>query len=138
MVGGLYNDNLDTWENKGRVEEVCDVQLKSNYGRRYPVTEKFTVILNLSRESISLNYLNNLLRMYASSKKVAQIYIHGNSVNDETGHKVVLDTGYLRALRLRKPVKVIPEGQFESANNRFNPIQGINTNSVLIADENVR
>lgn len=125
------------WENKGRVTQICDNRIKKNYGRRYPKSAQFTVILNLSKSTgINLNQLTNVLRTYASSKKVAQIYINSKVIKDEEDNKVNVDT-FLRKLHLRKPIKTISQGAFKSANNRFNPIQGIMTTSVFLADENV-
>lgn len=137
-AGGLYDSSSsDMWENKGRVAEVCDNRIKKNYGRRYPKSTQFTVILNLSKSiSVNLNQLANVLRTYSSSKKVAQIYTNSKVVKDEEGNKINLDT-FLRKLHLRKPIKTISRGAFKSANNRFNPIQGIMTTSVFLTDENV-
>jgi hypothetical protein len=135
-TGDLWKS--DDWENKGRVEDICDHRLKRNYGRRYPKTTQFTVIVNLNNETdSSLQRLQHILRVYASSNKVARIFINGNMIKDEQGKRVVLNTSYLRSLRLRKTVKAIGRGSFSSANNKFNPIQGITTDAVYLADENV-
>jgi lipopolysaccharide biosynthesis glycosyltransferase len=125
----------DDWHNQGRVEAICDHRLRPTYGRRYPKTEQFAVIVSPSN---NLEQLQKVLRIYASSNKVAQIFINGDVVKDEQGKQMVLSTNYLRSLRLRKPIKAVARGSFESINNKFNPIQGINTNAVYLADENVR
>jgi hypothetical protein len=142
IIGGLGSDlpgttEVAVWENKGRVEEVCDTRLQKTYGRRYPKASQFTVILNLSTASVNIKYLENLLRMYASSNKVASIYINGNAIKDDDGERLVLNQAYLRGLLLPKPVRAVPRGKFKSVNNKFNPIQGIMTSAVFLADENV-
>ncbi|RCI05935.1 hypothetical protein CU098_005444, partial [Rhizopus stolonifer] len=43
---------------------------------------------------------------------------------------------FLRKLRLGKHVKVVQHGHFKSVNNKFNPIQGITTDAVFLANEN--
>lgn len=137
MPVGNGAELVNTWENKGRVEQVCDTRLKKTYGRRYPKISQFTVIINLSSPSVNIQYLQNLLRMYASSKKVASIYINGNVIKDEDGERIMLNAAYLRSLHLHKPVRAVPRGHFKSVNNKFNPIQGIQTTAVFLADENV-
>ena len=136
-IAGLWKSELDLWENKGRVALVCDKRIKATYGRKYPKVSQFTVILNFSRSSVNISYLKNLLRMYASSKKVAQIFIHGNTIKDENGKTITLNSAYLKSLKLRKPTKVVPRDPFASVNSKFNPIQGITTQAVFLADENV-
>ncbi|KAI8644704.1 glycosyl transferase family 64 domain-containing protein [Parasitella parasitica] len=134
--GGLLTSTMD-WDNKGRVANLCDHRLKSNYGRKYPKKNQFTVILTLNKASINKQYLEQMLRMYASSKKVHQIFINGNSIKDEHGKRFSLNQAYLRSLKLRKPAKAIARGSFSTVNWKFNPIQGITTESVFLADENI-
>lgn len=134
--GGLWT-STDSWENKGRVSNICDRRLKSNYGRKYPKNNQFTVIVTLNKPSINKQYLEHMLRMYASSKKVHQIFINGNSIRDQHGNRFSLNQAYLRSLKLRKPVKAIARGPYNTVNWKFNPIQGITTDAVFLADENV-
>lgn len=134
--GGLWT-STDDWENKGRVANICDRRLKSTYGRKYPRVNQFTVIVTLNKPSINKQYLEQMLRMYASSKKVHQIFIHGNSIKDQHGKRFSLNQAYLRSLKLRKPVKAIARGSYNTVNWKFNPIQGITTDAVYLADENV-
>ncbi|CAO0791290.1 unnamed protein product [Mucor circinelloides] len=134
--GGLWT-STDNWENKGRVSNICDRRLKSNYGRKYPKNNQFTVIVTLNKPSINKQYLEQMLRMYASSKKVHQIFINGNSIRDQHGNRFSLNQAYLRSLKLRKPVKAIARGPYNTVNWKFNPIQGITTDAVFLADENI-
>ncbi|KAL7319851.1 hypothetical protein PS15m_002938 [Mucor circinelloides] len=134
--GGLWT-STDNWENKGRVSNICDRRLKSNYGRKYPKNNQFTVIVTLNKPSIDKQYLEQMLRMYASSKKVHQIFINGNSIRDQHGNRFSLNQAYLRSLKLRKPVKAIARGSYNTVNWKFNPIQGITTDAVFLADENI-
>ncbi|KAI8088071.1 nucleotide-diphospho-sugar transferase [Gilbertella persicaria] len=128
--------DLPEWHNQKRTAFICDKQLKSNYGRRYPKTNQFTVILDLS-PSTSVSSLKRLLQTYASFSRVHQIFIHGNtSIQNEDGNRLTL-TSFLRKLRLGKHVKVVQHGHFKSVNNKFNPIQGITTDAVFLANENV-
>lgn len=119
------------------MEEICDNTLRRSYGRRYPKNTQFTVILNLNQPPVNIKYLEHILRMYASSKKVARVFINGNVIKGEDGEKLILNASYFRSLHLRKPIKAVNYKKFRSVNNRFNPIQGINTDAVFIADENV-
>ncbi|OBZ91405.1 Glycogenin-1 [Choanephora cucurbitarum] len=114
--------------NQERVDYVCELQLHSNYGRRYPNTKQLTVILDLSSTTDTLS-LEAILRFYASSKVVNQIFIRENQIQ--------LDKTYLRKLRIRKPVNIIPPTPYPSSNNKFNPIQGIKTDAVLLVDGNM-
>ncbi|CEP13961.1 hypothetical protein [Parasitella parasitica] len=134
--GGLWTSAED-WDNKGRVADICDRRLKSNYGRKYPKKNQFTVILTLNKDSINKQYLEQMLRVYASSKKVYQIFINGNSIKDQHGKRFSLNQAYLRSLKLRKPVKANARGSYSTVNWKFNPIQGITTDAVFLADENI-
>lgn len=135
-LGGLWISTKD-WDNKGRVAHICDHRLKRNYGRKYPKNNQFTVILTLNKASINKQYFEQMLRMYASSKKVNQIFINGNSIKDQHGKRFSLNQAYLRSLKLRKPIKALARGIYNTANWKFNPIQGMITDSVFLADENV-
>lgn len=134
--GGLLEN--DTWKNKGRVETICDQRLRKNYGRRYRKTDQFTVILNFKKTTVNSQHLQHVLRVYASSNKVAQIFINGNVFKDEQGKRLVLNASYFRDIKLKKPIKAIGHGSFRSVNHNFNPIQGLNTEAVYLANENVR
>lgn len=75
--------------------------------------------------------------MYASSKKVARIFINGNVIKDGNEKRVNLNAAYFRSLHLGKSVKAMPSKKNKSINNKFNPLQGIATDAVFLADENV-
>ncbi|KAI7896604.1 nucleotide-diphospho-sugar transferase, partial [Mucor mucedo] len=140
-TGGLwkndYGQENTIWKNKGRVQEICDRTLPRTYGRYYPKTSQFTVILNLRNSDISIKYLEKLLRMYTSSKKVARILIDGNVIKAEDGKRITLNTAYFRSLHLSKSVNIVASKKFKSINNRFNPMRGITTHAVFLVDGNV-
>ncbi|CEI98825.1 hypothetical protein RMCBS344292_12925 [Rhizopus microsporus] len=115
-------------KNKGRAQAICDTRLKRTYGRRYPKVAQFSLILNVDPQTTRREQVEALLRTYARSPKVAQIYIHGNTVDDR------LTAGYLRQLHLGKSVRLVPESKYNTPNTRYNPIQGITTESVFITD----
>ncbi|KAI8984011.1 nucleotide-diphospho-sugar transferase [Mycotypha africana] len=127
------------WHNKGRVEEICDRRLKRSYGRRYRNTHQFTVILNfINEQSVNIDHLHDLLRIYAASKRVERIFINGKNIKDQqTGKSIKLTTSYLKKLGLRKPIAAIAQGQYVTANNRYNPIQGLSTSAVFMTEDNV-
>jgi hypothetical protein len=77
-----------------------------------------------------------MLRHYASSKRVAQIYVNGNTFKDQNQKKVTLNSNYLKQLRLGKPISSVAK-PFKTLNNNFNPIQGLQTDGVLLVDDNV-
>ncbi|KAI7903857.1 nucleotide-diphospho-sugar transferase [Cokeromyces recurvatus] len=135
QVGLLETTDEMDWANKGRVTEICDHRLKANYGRRYPKTHQFTIILNRQEDtSDSLDQFETMLRDLSASKYVAQIFVNGGDKTKD--QKVAFNTAYFRRLKLQKPVKAIPEGDYKSVNNKFNPIQGIVTDAVFIIDSN--
>lgn len=118
-------------KNKGRAQAICDTRLKRTYGRRYPKVAQFSLILNVDPQTTRREQVEALLRTYARSPKVAQIYIHGNTVDDR------LTAGYLRQLHLGKSVRLVPESKYNTPNTRYNPIQSITTESVFITDADV-
>ncbi|KAG1462734.1 hypothetical protein G6F55_002801 [Rhizopus delemar] len=114
-------------KNKGRAQAICDMTLKRSYGRRYPKVNQFTVIINVDPQT-NREQLVDLLRIYSSSPKVLQIYIHGNTPGQR------LSKNYLRRLQLKKPVQLVFDGAYDTPNTRYNPIQGITTEAVYMTD----
>lgn len=117
-------------KNKGRAQAICDMTLKRSYGRRYPKVNQFTVIINVDPQT-NREQLVDLLRIYSSSPKVLQIYIHGNTPGQR------LSKNYLRRLQLKKPVQLVFDGAYDTPNTRYNPIQGITTEAVYMTDSSV-
>lgn len=134
--GGLYTSQPE-WDNKQRVQYVCDKSLGRTYGRKYPKTEQFSVLLQLTRNSINRKYLEHILKLYASSKKTSQIILNRQSIKDENGKRIQLNNAYFKKLRIKKPVKTVSVKDFDSANNKFNPVKLVKTNSVFLVDDQV-
>lgn len=134
--GGLYTPNT-RWGNYGRVSYVCDKSISRGYGRKYPKTEQFSVLLQLTQDVIDTKYLESILKLYASSNKVDQIILDKRTIKDEHGQRLRLNAAYFNKLRIRKPIKVATLKSFRSVNNRFNPIKHVQTNAVYIVDANV-
>lgn len=135
--GGLYTPTTLTWNNRGRVAYVCDKSISRGYGRKYPKTEQFSVLLQFSQDTIQSAYLDSLLKQYASSDKVDQIILSKRTVKDEYGKRMRLNYDYFKKLGIKKPIKVVVVPNFKSVNNRFNPIKFVQTNAVFIVDANV-
>ncbi|KAI8367102.1 nucleotide-diphospho-sugar transferase [Blakeslea trispora] len=129
-TAGLLKES-DEWENQARINYVCESQLQPDYGRNYANTKQFTIILHLSSET-SQPVLENMLRLYASSSKVSQIFIRSSQ-----DYPVTLKKSYIRKLRIHKPIHIVPSSPYQSANNKFNPIQGIKTDGVLLLDDHM-
>ncbi|CAO3689834.1 unnamed protein product [Rhizopus stolonifer] len=115
-------ETVGLWSGPKRAQAICDTRLKKNYGRRYPKTNQFTVII-YSEPHTTQDQLMPLLEMYAASKKVARIFVHKDKRNKA-----------LKAPQLKKPIKMVVDNKYSTANTRFNPIQGITTEAVFITD----
>ncbi|CAO3689838.1 unnamed protein product [Rhizopus stolonifer] len=118
-------ETVGLWSGPKRAQAICDTRLKKNYGRRYPKTNQFTVII-YSEPHTTQDQLMPLLEMYAASKKVARIFVHKDKRNKA-----------LKAPQLKKPIKMVVDNKYSTANTRFNPIQGITTEAVFITDLSV-
>ncbi|KAI9482863.1 MAG: nucleotide-diphospho-sugar transferase [Benjaminiella poitrasii] len=132
---GLEAEIDEGWTNKDRVAEICDRRLKRSYGRRYSKTAQVTAIVH-RQDPYDLPAFERTLATLASSRRVAQIYVNGNVMFDQDGQKVTLNAAYFRRLKLKKSVRAVPQGNYKTINNKFNPIQGITTDSVFIMDNN--
>ncbi|KAI8371698.1 nucleotide-diphospho-sugar transferase [Radiomyces spectabilis] len=132
--GRLWSDDLDAdWDNANRVTDICDVQLKKDFGRRYRYADRFSVLIYLTSPSIRINDFANLLRTYSRSKKVHRIYIIADLKDKD---RLLVDPLWIESLNIKTPVETIASG-YNSPNNRFIPPASLQTEAVLIADDNV-
>ncbi|KAI9285942.1 glycosyl transferase family 64 domain-containing protein [Umbelopsis sp. AD052] len=96
----------------------------------FPITDKFSVLLSTYNPD-RIDHVTTLIRHLATSDLVHTIYL--------TWHNPKLEVNKeLKELqeKLRKPLVILRQ-QFDSLNNRFNPIEGLETSAVYILDDDI-
>jgi hypothetical protein len=110
-----------------RTESVCN---QKQLQKSFPITDRFSVLLSTYNPD-RVDHVATLIRHLATSDLVHTIYL--------TWHNPKLEVNKeLKELqeKLRKPLVILPQ-QFDSLNNRFNPIEGLETSAVYILDDDI-
>jgi hypothetical protein len=106
---------------------VCN---KKNLSKSFPVKDKFSVLLSTYNPD-RIDHVTTLIRHLATSDLIHTIYL--------TWHNPKLEVNKeLEEIqeKLSKPLVILPQ-QFDSLNNRFNPIEGLETPAVYILDDDI-
>ena len=110
-----------------RTESVCTGKYLP---KTFPVTDKFSVLLSTYNPD-RIDHVTTVIRHLATSNLVHTIYLTWHNpklkVNQEV--KELQET-------LRKPLVILTQS-FDSLNNRFNPIEGLETSAVYILDDDI-
>ncbi|RUS13777.1 glycosyl transferase family 64 domain-containing protein [Endogone sp. FLAS-F59071] len=122
--------DISNWANAGRASTICDNYVPK-YEGRFPVKDKFTVLISTYNPE-RIAYLAKLIQHYAESSKVHSIFITWHNPNLPISRSLL----NLRK-SLRVPLRFLRQ-DFDSLNNRFNPIANLRTTAVYISDDDIR
>ncbi len=105
------------------------LESESDMDRRFPIQDKFSVILSTFDR---MEVLLKLISHYKTSKLVDHIFVIWH--NDRVEPPEVLQ---LIAKKKKRPKVTILKQDIDSLNNKFNPVSQLRTQAVLIADDDV-
>eukprot|EP00871_Galdieria_phlegrea_P002310 jgi/Galph1/307/GphlegSOOS_G5068.1 len=112
------------WNQSARAKTICEVEYQNNKTTRFRIQNKFSVIIStFDREEL----LNKLLIHYSRSKKIYKIYVVWHNPQSQAPSN----------FRIGNIPVVFLSQQYDSLNNRFNPIHDLETQVVLICDDDV-
>ncbi|KAI5479115.1 glycosyltransferase family 64 protein [Pseudohyphozyma bogoriensis] len=117
------------WTNRGRQYEICkDYNAKKETSGNFPVVGKYSVAISVNNAE-RLGHVAELIRHYWTSEKLDMVYItwHNPSLVVPKKLKTMVAAGKLVILRQST----------DSLSNRFNPIRGLRTEAVFIADDDI-
>ncbi|KAG2176402.1 hypothetical protein INT43_005636 [Umbelopsis isabellina] len=123
----LFNSPNELMNSINRTEAVCN---NKSFPKVFPITEKFSVLFGTYNPE-RIDHVTNVIKHLAASNLVHTIYLtwHNPKLKVNNELKVLQAT-------LQKPL-VILEQTFDSLNNRFNPIEGLETDAVYILDDDI-
>ncbi|KAI8580284.1 hypothetical protein K450DRAFT_198674 [Umbelopsis ramanniana AG] len=127
VIQYLFNGSKGLSNSINRTRNVCNQKQLSKF---FPITDKFSVLLSTYNPD-RIDHVTTLIRHLATSDLVHTIYL--------TWHNPKLEVSKeLQELqeKLRKPLVILRQ-QFDSLNNRFNPIEGLETSAVYILDDDI-
>lgn len=110
-----------------RAEVVCN---DKTFPKVFPITEKFSVLFGTYNPE-RIDHVTNVIKHLAASDLVHTIYLTWHNPKLEVNNELKILQG-----TLQKPL-VILEQTFDSLNNRFNPIEGLETEAVYILDDDI-
>ncbi|KAK4049297.1 exostoses (multiple)-like 2 [Microbotryomycetes sp. JL201] len=117
------------WPNLRRREEICqDYDAKYESSGRFPIQDKYSVAISFYN-SERLEFLSKLIAHYWLSASVQMVYVTWHAPN-------VPIPPELEDLASAKKVVILRQN-FDSLNNRFNPISGLRTQAVFVCDDDI-
>jgi hypothetical protein len=110
-----------------RTEAVCN---DKPFPKVFPVTEKFSVLFGTYNPE-RIDHVANVIKHLAASELVHTIYLtwHNPKLEVNNELRILQDT-------LQKPLVILKQ-TFDSLNNRFNPIEGLETEAIYILDDDI-
>jgi hypothetical protein len=110
-----------------RTESVCNGK---HLSKSFPIIDKFSVLLSTYNPE-RIDHVTTLIRHLATSDMVHTIYLTWHNPKLEV-NKELLELQE----SLKKPLVILSQ-KFDSLNNRFNPIEGLETAAVYILDDDI-
>ncbi|KAG0171052.1 Exostoses (Multiple)-like 3 [Apophysomyces sp. BC1034] len=117
-----YLNQENEWPNQARQRAVCD-----SYDpiETYPVQDQFSVLVSTYTPE-RIEHLASLITYLLRSPKVHTVYVTWHNPKLEVPDSILVDDR----------VQVLTQ-EYDSLNNRFNPIPGLVTEAVYILDDDV-
>ncbi|KAL0075136.1 glycosyl transferase family 64 domain-containing protein [Phycomyces blakesleeanus] len=119
------------WANQNRQRDICDKVAPNSTSHTFPLQNKFSVLLSTYNPE-RIEHISLLIRHLLRSSKVHAVYV--------TWHNPALEVppSLLEALTSieRERVHILRQ-EYDSLNNRFNPIASLLTDSVYIMDDDI-
>ncbi|OBZ84306.1 Glycosyltransferase family 64 protein C4 [Choanephora cucurbitarum] len=121
------------WENAERQHQVCSTYLNFRLQSvsSFPIEDQFSVLISTYNPD-RIEHLSLLIKHLLKSSKIHTVYI--------TWHNPALQVpnSLLQGIPTQDHTRVVILPQsFDSLNNRFNPIPGLQTDSVYIMDDDI-
>ncbi|RUP48306.1 glycosyl transferase family 64 domain-containing protein [Jimgerdemannia flammicorona] len=121
---------FSNWTNVGRVPYLCD-NYTPKFEGRFPAKNQFSVLISTYNPE-RIVYLAKLIQHYAESPSVHTIFVTWHNPNLPISRQLA-NLGKT----LRVPLRFLRQN-YDSLNNRFNPITSLRTPAVFICDDDIR
>ncbi len=129
MHSSQYEEVIPQLDQKCQQEVDLIVNSKSNLEKRFPIEDKFTVLLSTFNR---YELVMKLLGHYTKSKYVDHIYVIWHNPREEPPRMLTF-----LAEQKKNPGVTILKQNTDSLNNKFNPIPELRTRATLIADDDL-
>ncbi|KAI9259660.1 nucleotide-diphospho-sugar transferase, partial [Phascolomyces articulosus] len=146
MRSRLTQGNLLPSSDSNILSKSCNIELKSKYTKRYPVKDKYTIILSRSLQMDSKTwkeYIDSLLVLLSSIKgdrrnslveKIFVVHMDG-TMNDDTS--ISNDNDQISTTGMPEQLSGVPIEWVPPPENAFSIVHRITTEGVLLLDDKV-
>ncbi|GJQ11381.1 hypothetical protein GpartN1_g3172.t1 [Galdieria partita] len=123
----ITDQNNETLENLDFQTDICNQQfVEFHKPQRYPIQDRFTVLLStFNREQL----VQRLVKHYQENPWVHRIFILWHNPEKQPSEELFAGLDENKTFVIPMP--------FDSLNNRFLPLEGIETKAVLICDDDM-